>query len=194
MMVDLESLKKMLTSIHPLSDEEWTAFSAIWQPYSSKRKEILTMAGEKEKYIYFITDGVQRVYYYDGQDREATVVFTYAPSMGGVIDAFMLQEPASYFYETLTPSTFYRATYQDFMSILKEYPTLERVTTLSLSKTISGMLERMVELQCYSSEDKFKALLRRSPHILHLVPHKYLANYLGMDPTNFSKFINNVRI
>jgi hypothetical protein len=51
-----------------------------------------------------------------------------------------------------------------------------------------------VELQCFSSEEKFKALLRRSPHILGLVPHKYLADYLGINATNFSKLLNSIRI
>lgn len=193
-MEELQQLRELVSIVKPLTDEEWDAFSAIWQPYTAKRKEILTMAGEKERYIYFVTEGVQRVYYYDDRDREATIVFSYAPSFGGVLDAFMLQQPASYFYETLTPSSFYRAGFQDFQSMLEKYHTLQKTITFSLSRTISGMLERMVELQCYSSEDKFKSLLQRSPHILQLVPHKYLANYLGMDPTNFSKLINNVRI
>ncbi len=190
----LQQLRELVSIVKPLTDEEWDAFSAIWQPYTANRKEILTMAGEKERYIYFVTEGVQRVYYYDDRDREATIVFSYAPSFGGVLDAFMLQQPASYFYETLTPSSFYRAGFQDFQSMLEKYHTLQKTITFSLSRTISGMLERMVELQCYSSEEKFKSLLQRSPHILQLVPHKYLANYLGMDPTNFSKLINNVRI
>jgi hypothetical protein len=55
-------------------------------------------------------------------------------------------------------------------------------------------LQRLAELQCFSSEEKFRSLLQRSPHILQLVPHKYLANYLGIDATNFSKFINRIRI
>ncbi|MFN3381588.1 MAG: Crp/Fnr family transcriptional regulator, partial [Runella zeae] len=42
--------------------------------------------------------------------------------------------------------------------------------------------------------DRFRCLLQRSPHILQLVPHKYLANYLGMDATNFIKLINKVRM
>jgi hypothetical protein len=30
--------------------------------------------------LYFVIEGVQRVYYFDDQSREATLVFTYAPS------------------------------------------------------------------------------------------------------------------
>ena len=55
-------------------------------------------------------------------------------------------------------------------------------------------LVRQIELQSFSAEQRFRALLKRSPHILHLVPHKYLASYLGMDATNFSKFLGNIRL
>jgi hypothetical protein len=57
---------------------------------------------------------------------------------------------------------------------------------------ISGLEERLVEIQCFNSEDKLRSLLKRSPHILQLVPHKYLASYLGIDATNFSKLINKI--
>jgi pyridoxine 5'-phosphate synthase PdxJ len=59
---------------------------------------------------------------------------------------------------------------------------------------LKGALERHIELQCYTNEEKFKTLLKRSPHILNLVPHKYLASYLGMDATNFSKLLATVRL
>ena len=59
---------------------------------------------------------------------------------------------------------------------------------------IDGLLTRMAELQCYTAEEKFKALLRRSPHVLNLVPHRYLANYLGIDAATFSRLLASVRI
>jgi hypothetical protein len=59
---------------------------------------------------------------------------------------------------------------------------------------LKGALERHAELQCFTNEEKFKVLLRRSPHILNLVPHKYLASYLGMDATNFSKLLNGIKL
>ena len=106
----------------------------------------------------------------------------------------MLQKPSTYAFETLTPSSFLRISFSDFNQLMTENPVLQEMIIKGLSQTISGMMERMVELQCFTSEDKFKKLLVRSPHILQLVPHKYLANYLGIDATNFSKLINKIRI
>ena len=188
----LKQLRAFIDAIQPLPDEEWQSFAALWKPVSAKRKEVLTAAGEPERYLYFILSGVQRVYYQDEQGREATLVFTYAPSFGGVLDAMLEQRPATYYFETLSQSEFLRAPYTEILKLSSK--SVDNFIYRSLSATISGLLKRMAELQCYSSEEKFRTLLKRSPHILQQVPHKYLANYLGIDPTNFSKLINKLII
>jgi CRP-like cAMP-binding protein len=141
-----------------------------------------------------VADGVQRIFYLDEQDREATLLFTYAPSFGGIVDALLQQQPSAYYYETLTPSVFLQLPYADLQQLLQSTPVVELFVRKALSASMTGLLQRMVELQCFSSEEKFRQLLRRSPHILQLVPHKYLANYLGINATNFSKLLNSIRI
>jgi CRP-like cAMP-binding protein len=188
------ALKRLLQTGYPLPEEDWALLSTIWTRTTARRKEILTHIGETERYLYFVEEGVQRVYYSDDQSREATLVFTYAPSFGGVLDSLLMQQPSRYYYETLTPSVFLRAPFADVQRLMDTRPAISAMVRQSLNVTLAGVLERLVELQCYSSEDKFRRLLQRSPHILQLVPHKYLANYLGIDATNFSKLLNRVRI
>jgi CRP-like cAMP-binding protein len=190
----IAALKKLVEGIGPLPAEDWEAFSAIWQPYTAKRKEVLTLAGDRERYLYFIVKGVQRVYYFDEQGREATLVFTYPPSFGGVLDALLLQTPARYHYETLTQSAFLRAPYGELEALMQSRPAVQAMIRQGITHALAGLLERLVELQCYSSEEKFRKLLGRSPHILQLVPQKYLANYLGIEATNFSKLLHKVKL
>ena len=83
---------------------------------------------------------------------------------------------------------------RELEQMMKSRPSIEAFIRKALSISLSGLLERIVDLQVYSSEEKFRKLLQRSPHILQLVPHKYLASYLGIDATNFSKLLNSVRI
>lgn len=194
-MVDpLLRLKQLVEAIQPISQDEWHDFSSHWRPFTAKRKEVITAAGERENYLYFIVEGVQRVFYLDEQNREATLVFSYPPSFGGVVDSLMLQEPSRYYFETLTPSVFLKISILDLQAVMHRNPRVESMIRLGITHAMSGVLERLVELQCFSSTDKLKTLLHRSPHILQLVPHKYLANYIGVDPTNFSKLINTIKI
>jgi len=190
----LEQLKELVCSIHSFSKEEWEEFSALWKPHSAKRKEILTHPGEVERYLYFVVEGIQRVVYMDEQGREATLVFTYAPSFGGVLDSMLEGVSSHYFYETLSPSAFLRVSISDLQKQGQHLKAIESLIQKGLVGALSGVLERLVEVQCYSSEERFRSLLKRSPHILQRVPHKYLANYLGIDATNFSKLLNKVKL
>lgn len=190
----LSKLASLIDVMGQLPESDKEDFLSVWEPFTAKRKEIITHAGEKEKYLYFVSEGVQRIYYFDDQGREATILFTYGPSFGGVLDAFMLQQPSKFYYESLTASTFLRTTYGELNHLIQTRPNIELMIRKGLSASMSGILERLVELQCYSSEEKFRKLLQRSPHILQLVPQKYLANYLGIDATNFSKLMNRVKI
>ena len=192
--LDLAHLQTTTKQFFPLKEEEWTDFADIWQPFEAKRKVVLTSEGEVEKYIYFVLDGVQRAYAVDEDGREATLVFTYPFSFSGVADSLLLQQPSRYFFETLTPSRFLRSTFRQLDELMLQHHAIERMIRLAVSQTLAGVLVRQIELQSLSAEQRFRALLNRSPHILHLVPHKYLANYLGMDPTNFSKLLGSVRL
>jgi CRP-like cAMP-binding protein len=189
----LLELKNYLFAINPLKEEEWKAFRDAWEPFSVRRKTSITEEGQTEKYLYFITAGVQRVYYLDEREREATIVFTYSNSFGGVLDSMLTERASRYYYESLTESSFLRIPYTMSKTLANQHPGIQLLVTKALSITISGLLERQVELQCYSSEDRFRSLLNRSPHILQMIPHKYIANYLGIDPTNFSKLLNRVQ-
>jgi len=189
----LKQLKKHLFSIHTLSVEEWEDFASIWQLVSYKRKTVLTAAGETERHLYFVLDGVQRAFYVDG-DMEATIVFTYPFSFSGIADSFLTQTPSRYFLESLTASTLLRTNFQQVQILMDKYHNVERMIRLFTSYALMGVLERQVELLAYSAEEKFKTLLRRSPHVLQLIPHKYLASYMGMDATTFSKLLATVRI
>lgn len=190
----LQKLQQVLMATGNLTADDIDAFLSAWEPLELKRKEIITRTGDTEKYLYFINEGVQRIYYFDELEREATIIFTYPPSFGGVIDSFMLQKPSAYFYETLTPSSLIRTNYSTIAHLMQTRPAINAMIRQAVTVSMSGVLERLVELQCFSSEEKFRKFMQRSPHMLQLVPHKYLANYLGIDATNFSKLINRIKI
>jgi len=187
-------LRKAIESLGVITDEDWELFVPIWQTVSVSRKVNLTRPGLIENHVYFVLDGIQRLYHLDNEGKESTIILTYGDDFGGVLDSFLLQMPSRFYYETLSKSAFIRCNYSDFEAVLSLRPKLRAVFDKALHLAFSDTMMRLVELQSLSSEEKFKRLLNRSPHILNLIPHKYLANYIGIDATNFSKLINTVKI
>ena len=187
-------LKEFTSAIHTLNNEEWNSFASIWQLQEAKRKTILTAAGDTEKYLYFIVEGVQRAFYIANNNKEATIVFTYPFSFSGVADSFLTQTPSLYYFETLTKSIYLRTSYKQIEMLMNQYHNFERLIRKAIAYSLKGVLERQIELQCFSAEEKFRTLLKRSPHVLRLIPHKYLASYLGIDATTFSKLLGTIRL
>jgi CRP-like cAMP-binding protein len=190
----LDKLKTSISLLGDLSPKEWLSFSEIWELIQVDRKVNLTTPGQIESYTYFVTEGIQRIYALGEDGKETTIVFTYEGDFGGVLDSYLLQIPSNYYYETLSRSTFLRCKKRDLDAIQEKHKNIKKAIDKAIHLGFSGTMTRLVELQSFSSEEKFRKLLKRSPHILHLIPHKYLANYIGIDPTNFSKLLNNVKL
>jgi len=193
-MTDIDQLRRFITTAFTLKGEELEQLLNIWQPFECKRKTILTTAGETERYLYFVLEGVQRGFYIGDDKKEATIVFMYAPSFSGIADSFLTQTPSNYFLESLTSCRFLRTTWKQIDELMGHYPEIRKMVLVLTSFILKGLLQRQVELQCFSAEEKFKTLLHRSPHLLQLIPHKYLASYLGIDPATFSKLLGSVRL
>ena len=164
--MDISTLKQFITVAYPLKEEELENFLYGWQPYEYKRKTILTAAGETERYLYFVLEGVQRGFYIGNDKQEATIVFTYPPSFSGLADSFLTQTPSKYFLETLTSSRFLRITFKQVDELMNQYPNIQRMILQLTGFVLKGVLERQIELQCFSAEEKFRVLRNRSPHVL----------------------------
>lgn len=187
-------LRNAISTLGRISEEEWHTFSCIWTEIDIPRKVNVTNAGEIERHVYFVLDGIQRLYSISEDGKESTLVFTYAGDFGGVLDSYLLQIPSRYYYETLSKSRMLKSEYADFQSVLRKCPRIKNAVDRGIYLAFSGTMTRLTELQSLNSEEKFKKLLKRTPHIIHKIPHKYLANYIGIDPTNFSKLYNSIRI
>jgi CRP-like cAMP-binding protein len=192
--LELDTLKEFVSGIQRLDEGEWNAFASVWQPFSCKRKTVLTSAESIERHLYFVLEGVQRSFYVGNGNVESTIVFTYPSSFSGIADSFLTQTPSIYYFETLTTSRFLRTSYQQIEELMTGYPAIQKLILTATSFALKGVLERVVELQCFTAEEKFRGLLKRSPHVLNRIPHKYLASYLGIDASTFSKLLGTVRI
>jgi len=78
--------------------------------------------------------------------------------------------------------------------VMNKFPAIQQLVLKLTAFALKGVLERQIEIQSFSAEEKFRSLLKRSPHVLQIIPHKYLASYLGIDPATFSKLLGSVRI
>ena len=149
--------------------------------------------GEIQKDLLLILEGVQMSYHYHSE-KMFVVAFTYPLSVSGIPDSFLTQSPSKYCLEAMSDSRFYSISYEDLQELLGQYPNLRQLFQKMTEGMFLGTLQRTVELQAYNMEERFRAFAARSPHLFQLIPHKYLASYLNIAATNFSKLYNRIKI
>jgi len=186
-------LKKFLSDVYEVDDELLDEYLSHWSEYSIPKKTIITESGKTERYIYFVKEGIQKSYYLN-EGKQHIMFFAYNPSFSGVIESFLTQTPSKYYLETITDNKLLRLPYEKHKQLIEEHRELETLFRKITEQFLLGIIERHHQLMAFSTETRFRDLVKRSPHLLNMVPQKDIASYLRIDPTNFSKLINTIKI
>ena len=171
--------------VQPTS-EEWDAFLPYWKPFSFAKNTMVTEIGAIEKYFYFINDGLIRGFFVKNGE-EFIIGFSYQGDPSGVYDSFHHQKPSQWALETLLPTSGIRITYTELMALFDQYKVFERWGRMFFTDASIGLGLFIRSLIADTAEEKFQKLMSRSPHVIHLIPQKHLASYLGMTPETFSR-------
>lgn len=186
-------MKSFLSNIYEINNEILDEYLSHWSKLSLPKRTIITESGKTESYIYFVKEGIQKSYYLN-DGKQHVMFFAYNPSFSGVIESFLTRTPSKYYLETVTDSIFLRISYKEHSRLIQEYRELETLFRKITELFLLGIIERHHELMAFNAETRFKNFIERSPHLLNMVSQKDIASYLRIDPTNFSKLINTIKI
>lgn len=186
-------MKDFFNKIHTIDQEILEEYISQWTEYKAPKKTIMTAPGETERFMYFVQDGVQKSYF-QNEDKQHVIAFTYAPSFSGIPESFLTQTPSKYFLETITESSFLRISSDKHQQMMQKHREIETLFRKATELVLIGMVQRHYELMAFDINQRFKSFAQRSPHLFSLVTHKDLASYLRIDSTNFSKLFNTIKI
>ena len=182
-----------LNQFHPITPAAYALLESRFTPRTCKRGEFLLQAGQVQRELYFVRSGVQ-MSYIEVEGKVHVMAFTYAPGFCAVPESFLMQAPSAYQLQCLRASTLEALSFEALQALYQESREIERLFHRLSELILVGVLTRHREMLTLGMEARFRAFVARSPHLLQLVPHKYIASYLGIDPTNFSKLYNSIRI
>lgn len=182
-----------LNLFHSLGKKEYELLAENMKSKSAKKGDFLLLSGQVQRELYFVKSGVQ-MSYFDSDNKSHVIAFTYPPNLCAIPESFSFQTPSRYFLVCLTDSELEYITHEELQRLFDQSQAIERLFRRMAESMLGGIINRHIELHSLSIEERYRAFCNRSPHLLQLVPHKYIASYLGIDKTNFSKLFNTVKI
>lgn len=176
-----------------LSSGDYALLTENLKSRSFKKGAVIITPGQTQRELYFVKTGIQ-MSWFDSENKTHVIAFTYYPDLCAIPESFSFQTPSKYFLTCLTDSELEYITYAELQQLFDKSPAIERLFRKMTEAFLAGMINLHYELHSATMEERFKSFCRRSPHLLQMVPHKYIASYLGIDATNFSKLFNQVKI
>lgn len=181
-----------IKSLHNISEEDYRLLTKDFKTKKFKKGENIIEPGHIENKIFFVKSGVQ-MYYFDTNGKTNILGFASPPNFCAIPESFFFQRPAKYYLTCLEASELDYLTYESLQDLFDKSQQIERLFRKLSESVVVGLINRQIELRSTTIEERFKAFCQRSPQLLQLVPHKYIASYLAIDPTNFSKLFNTIR-
>jgi CRP-like cAMP-binding protein len=119
------------------------------------------------------------------------VDFAYRNRFCADLHSFSNQTKSIYCIESMEDSTVEQISHEDLMHLFDCSRDIERAYRLLSEKILGAVLHRHLDLSILSIEERFTKIVRTRPELFGLIQHKYIASYLNIDPTNFSKLYHN---
>jgi CRP-like cAMP-binding protein len=185
-------LHNLLNQFHPVTNEDYTLLRDVFKERSFKKGEFITVPGQVQSELYFVKTGFQMAYI-DSENKSHVMAFMYAPGLCAIPTSFFFQTPSRAYLQCLSDSEMDYIRFDDLQILFDRSQGIERLFRKIAEALMVGFLNRYIELKTMTIEDRYKLFCQRSPYLLHIVAHKHIASYLGMDATNFSKLFNSVQ-
>jgi CRP-like cAMP-binding protein len=185
-------IRGFLNSVVPFSDKDWSLFNKSLTYKEFEKNEIILRAGEVENFMYFLVDGVSRIFQYNN-DMEYTLRFNFPIVPFNSYASFISRTPSLVNVEALTDVKVLRMSYDNMQNLYEESKMAER-----LGRRLIELLyvqREIKELQMHSktAEDYYRELMKTNEKLTEQIPQKYIASYLGITPESLSRIKRNIK-
>lgn len=189
----MEFIRKHLELSAELSDEDWSFFSSRLKRQQFSKKKTLLKSGETEHYLSFVETGIIRFFIAKEEKNDLTFSFAFNNSFMSAYESFLTRSPSAYQVETLTDTVLWRLNYQDLQDIYAHTKVGNNIGRLAAEALYLSASRRQLSLLNKTAEQRYYDLFSNQPHLIKLIPLKYIAAYIGISPQALSRIRKRIK-
>lgn len=143
-------------------------------------KEFYIQAGEVQKQLGYIAEGLLRFYYIDDKANEITIAFQTTGSP--VADFFSIDnpQPSRFYVQCLEKTTIINLPYEHLQDCVDRYPAFERFIRIHLERAFSRLYDRMQSFLFLSAEERYLKFIKENPALMQRISVTHLCSFLGI--------------
>ncbi|MFC3198081.1 Crp/Fnr family transcriptional regulator [Parapedobacter deserti] len=151
-----------------------------------KKKDFLLRASQRCKAESFVLKGCFRTYAVDENGYERTLLFSVEDWWVGDLLSFLTQQPSLYYIQAIEDAEVLQITKDRLEELYLHIPKMERYFRLLVQNAYVTQLERINERFSLPAEHRYLKFVEKYPGLMHRIPQKNIASYLGITPVFLS--------
>ncbi len=180
-----QELKKFIAEYIHLSDNELNIIAIKFNRKIIKKNDYYLRQGETCKDLVFVQSGCLRMFFIkDGV--EISVWFAFPNSVASEIYSFISQKPSGFFVQAIQDSEVLYLPKSKLNTIYETHPAMQELMRKFWEEILLYIIDRFSSLQNDTAEQRYVNLMK-NPEYLLMIPQKYLASFIGITPTSFSR-------
>ncbi|GFZ80324.1 cyclic nucleotide-binding protein [Paenibacillus marchantiophytorum] len=185
-------LFKYMTKFTSLNDEEQRAIAEEILIEEYKKGTMLLRQGDVPNQCYFVLKGCVRQYSINETGKEVTSNFYTEEQAVSIFNRHQPNKPSAYTLTCLEDCTLVVGDFDAEMDIFHKHAQLETMIRKMVEENLGEVQDELSSFIASAPEERYKALLRKRPHLVNRVPQHQLASYLGITPESLSRIKKRV--
>lgn len=179
------SILKHFAGIIKLTSEELEVLQRIMHFSHIDKNTIIQKPGTTCKTIYFVSDGVARIFYWK-EDQDITEHFAFNDNIIIRAESLFQNQPTPKGIQAITPVQLVSIEADALFSLFPAYPNIERLFHKIIVHEYLQANKRIESLQMQTAHERYHQLMKET-ELVQLIPLKYIASYLGITQVSLSR-------
>ena len=170
-----------------LSESEMEFCRPYFELNSVPKNSIVEEENRVPKYLYFITQGFMRLFYYDAQGDEITTLIVSPNQFVTSFSNFIHELKSNENLECITNCEFYKIERSGLVELIDKGENFKKLSLVIFEQSVASTQIRANDFATLTAELRYKKLIEQQPEIIQNVPIQYIASYLGIKPQSLSR-------
>ena len=150
-------------------------------------KSHLINAGEFAHDVYYIVEGILRVYYIDHAGNEVNQQFYQAGEIVAPVVSLASEEPCQFYLQALSTCEILTADYRALHEAGKDNVQWLNTENAILTSVYLKTARREAQMLLGGAEQRYRWFLKENPSLAEQLPLYQIASYLGVTPVSLSR-------
>ncbi|MHA4809004.1 Crp/Fnr family transcriptional regulator [Flavitalea flava] len=188
-----QSLLKNFTGIAGFTENELITISEKFVVKQYAKNDFLLKAGKVCTKLFFIKEGLIRMYQLRENGKEITNYLACDGSFVVSAKSFLLQKPYYDNIQCLEDSTILEISFEEMQGLYQAIPNWNIVGRKLMEESVLCLANLLENQHHIKAKDRYLKFLQEKPlKIINQTPVQYIATFLGIAPESLSRIRNEI--